>query len=65
MEDDLLLDDNNIVRETPPTVTPGSFSKKLIHRLGINLKTGSETAIPNNENREVVTFYLMITKTTM
>ena len=38
MEDDSLLDDNTIIRETPPPITPGSFSKKLIHRLGINQK---------------------------
>ena len=50
MEDDSLLDDNTIVRETPPPITPGSFSKKLIHRLGINLKTESETASLNNKN---------------
>ena len=50
MEDDSLLDDNTIVRETPPPITLGSFSKKLIHRLGINLKTESETASLNNKD---------------
>ena len=52
MKDDLLLDDNNIVRETLPPVIPGSFSKKLIHQLGINLKTGLVTS-PNNEKLQL------------
>ena len=38
----MLLDDENIVRETPPTptVTPGAYSKNLICQLSVNLKTG-------------------------
>ena len=46
MEDDSLLDDPTIlVRETPPqtSVTPGSFSMKLVSRLGLNRIKRSET----------------------
>ena len=53
MEDDSLLDDDTIIRETPPppTVTPGTFSKNIIRRLGFSLRTGPETASTiNNES---------------
>ena len=32
-------------------VTPGSFSKKLIHRLSLKLRTRSETISPNEQSR--------------
>ena len=60
MEDDSLLDDNNLVRETLPPVTP---SKKPIHRLSINLKTGSETASPNNENGSLLYIVRVVVRT--
>ena len=56
MEDDSLLDDPAIlVRETPPqtSVTPGSFSKKLVCRLGLNRIKRSETVLNNNESTDI------------
>ena len=53
MEDDSLLDDPTIiVRETPPqtSVTPGSFSMKLVSRLGLNRIKRSETVSNNNKS---------------
>ena len=40
MEDDSLLDDDTIIKETPlpPIVTPGTFSKNIIRRLGFGLR---------------------------
>ena len=52
MEDDSLLDDPTILaRETPPqaNVTPGSFSIKLVSRLGLNQIQRSETVYNNNK----------------
>ena len=52
MEDDSLSDDCTIlVRETPhqTSVTPESFSKKLVCRLGLNRIKRSETILNNNE----------------
>ena len=56
MEDDSLLDDPTILaRETPPqaNVTPGSFSIKLISRLGLNRIQRSETVYNNNKSTDV------------
>ena len=52
MEDDSLLDDDILVKETPPqsVVTPGTFSKNLIHRLSLSQQPRSETA--NNDNND-------------
>ena len=52
MEEDSLLDDDILVKETPPqsVVTPGTFSKNLIHRLGLSQQPRSETA--NNDNND-------------
>ena len=53
MEDDSLLDDPTILaRETPPqaNVTPGSFSIKLVSRLGLNRIQRSETVYNNNKS---------------
>ena len=52
MEDGSLLDDPTILaRETPPqaNVTPGSFSIKLVSRLGLNRIQRSETVYNNNK----------------
>ena len=53
MEDDSLLDDTTIlVTETPPqtSVTPGSFSMKLVSRLGLNHIKRSKTVSNNNKS---------------
>ena len=53
MEDDSLLDDPTIlVCETPPqtSVTPGSFSMKLVSRLGLNRIKRPETVSNNNKS---------------
>ena len=52
MEDDSLLDDDTIVKETPPqSVTPGTFSKNLINRLGLHSQQPrSETASLDNND---------------
>ena len=55
MEDDSLLDDDIIVKETPPqSVTPGTFSKNLINRLGLHSQQPqSETAsLDNNDTMQ-------------
>ena len=53
MEDNSLLDDPILVRETPlqHTVTPGSLSKKLVHRLGLNQIKRFKTVQTNNETK--------------
>ena len=63
MEDDSLLDDPTIlVRETPPqtSVTPGSFSMKLVSRLGLNriILKRSETVSNNNKSTDYVVIIL-------
>ena len=58
MEDDSLLDDPTIiVRETSPqtSVTPGSFSMKLVSRLGLNRIRRSETVSNNNKSNNLAT----------
>ena len=59
MEDNSLLNDNTIIKETPPspTVTPGTFLKNIIRRLGFSLQTGPETAsTTNNESAKIMFF---------
>ena len=52
MENESLLDDNTIVRKTPPlTVTLGTFYRNIIHRLSINLRKGSETVSTNDNTK--------------
>ena len=55
MEDDSLLYDPTIlVRETPSqtSVTPGSFSMKLVSRLGLNRIKRSKTVSNNNKSTD-------------
>ena len=66
MEDDSLLDDDTIIRETPPppTVTPGTFSKNIIRRLGFSLRTGPETASTINNDSSYLNCHAMLVCTT-